>query len=86
MSQDIQKLRDKISEIDTELIDLLGKRFALSAEIGRLKDELQLPIVIESIEKPVIARARAAEAGVSADTMESIFREIIKGSVETQER
>ncbi|MCP4144822.1 MAG: chorismate mutase [bacterium] len=86
MSQDIQKLRDKISEIDAELIDLLGKRFALSAEIGRLKDKLQLPIVIESIEKPVIARARAAESGVSADTMESIFREIIKGSVETQER
>ncbi len=86
MSQEIQELRDKISEIDTELIDLLGKRFALSTEIGRLKDELQLPIVIESIEKPVIARARAAAAGVSADTMESIFREIIKGSVETQER
>lgn len=44
MSLEIDSLRLKLLDIDQELISLLGRRMSISAEIGKLKNELQLPI------------------------------------------
>lgn len=44
MSLEIDALRSKLLDIDQELIGLLGRRMAISKDIGRLKRQLELPI------------------------------------------
>ena len=40
------KLRDKIDDVDQQLVDLLALRLALVAEVGDIKSEHGLPIYV----------------------------------------
>jgi chorismate mutase/prephenate dehydrogenase len=81
-------LRDTIAELDRALLELLRRRMAVAEEVGRIKAERGAPIVVRDVEHQVLARARlqAASCGVSEEVLESIFRAIIRGSVERQHR
>lgn len=81
-------LRDAIADCDRALFELLRRRMEIAGEIGRLKAERGAPIVVRDVEHQVLARARqhAAACGVSEEVLESIFRAIIRGSVERQHR
>jgi chorismate mutase/prephenate dehydrogenase len=91
MSEDdapLSTLRDEISEVDRALLELLRRRMDLAAEVGRIKAEEGLPIVVRGVEDRVLTRARqkAEECGVSEEVLESIFQAIMRGSVERQHR
>jgi chorismate mutase / prephenate dehydrogenase len=81
-------LRDAIAELDRALLELLRRRMEIAGEVGRIKAERGAPIVVRDVEHQVLQRARqqAASCGVSEDVLESIFRAVIRGSVERQHR
>jgi len=81
-------LRESISEVDRALLELLRRRMELAAEVGRIKAESDLPIVVRDVEDRVLVRARqnAAACGVSESVMEAVFTAIIRGAVERQHR
>jgi chorismate mutase/prephenate dehydrogenase len=81
-------LRDAIADLDRALLELLRRRMDVAGEVGRVKAERNAPIVVRDVEHRVLARARqqAASCGVSEEVLESIFRAIIRGSVERQHR
>jgi chorismate mutase/prephenate dehydrogenase len=85
---DLGNLRDDISEVDRALLELLRRRMELAAEVGRIKAERGLPIVVRDVEDRVLVRARqnAAACGVSESVMEEVFAAIIRGAVERQHR
>ena len=56
MDKRIQKLREQIDEIDEEIIQFLKKRMGISKEVGKLKDELHIPIEDKKREKEIIDR------------------------------
>jgi chorismate mutase/prephenate dehydrogenase len=87
-SAELSALRDEISEVDRGLLELLRRRMDLAAEVGRIKAEAGLPIVVRGVEDRVLTRARqkAEECGVSEEVLESIFQAIMRGSVERQHR
>lgn len=39
-----QQLRKEIDKLDSEILRLLGKRFSLTRKIGKIKQEIDLPI------------------------------------------
>lgn len=87
-SDSLSGLRDSISEVDRALLELLRRRMDLAAEVGRIKAESNLPVVVRDVEDQVLGRARqhAEACGVSEDVMESVFQAIMRGSVERQYR
>jgi len=84
----LTSLRDEIADVDRALLELLRRRLDLAADVGRLKAEAALPVVVLDVEDRILTRARAhAEAcGVSEDVMAAIFQAIIRSSVERQYR
>ena len=87
-SDSLSTLRDSISEIDRALLELLRRRMDFAAEVGRVKAEANLPVVVRDVEDQVLGRARqhAEACGVSEEVMESVFQAIMRGSVERQYR
>jgi chorismate mutase/prephenate dehydrogenase len=86
--KEIERLRARIAGIDQEILGLLRQRMDSAEEVGRLKAEVGLPIVVRGVEERVLDRARrhARECGVSSDVMNQIFQAILRGSVERQHR
>ncbi len=88
MRDELRTLRESIAEVDRRLVELLHQRMELSARVGRVKTVSGSEVVARDVEDQILSRAReAAEAaGVSAAAMESIFREVLRASVERQHR
>jgi chorismate mutase/prephenate dehydrogenase len=88
MSRDIATLRDEIARLDRTLLEILGRRFELAEEVGRIKAGGGHPVVVREVEQRVLTRARDAAVlcGVSPEVMENIFSAIIRGAVERQHR
>jgi chorismate mutase/prephenate dehydrogenase len=88
MSDELRRLRESIAGVDRELLELLHRRMELSARVGRVKAASGMAVVARDVEDRVLGRARdqAAAAGVSEEAMESIFRGILRASVERQHR
>ncbi|HEX4960598.1 MAG TPA: chorismate mutase [Thermoanaerobaculia bacterium] len=84
----LSTLRDSLAEIDRALLELLRRRMDLAAEIGRIKAEAAMPVVVRDVEDRILTRARqhAEACGVSEEVMESVFQAILRGSVERQYR
>lgn len=87
-SDPLSPLRDSLAEIDRALLELLRRRMDLAAEVGRIKAEAAMPVVVRDVEDRVLTRARqhAEACGVSEEVMESVFQAILRGSVERQYR
>jgi len=81
-------LRDSLADIDRALLELLRRRMDLAAEVGRIKAEAGLEVVVRDVEDRVLTRARqqAEACGVSPEVMEGVFKAILQGSVERQYR
>lgn len=84
----LSDLRDSIAEVDRALLELLRRRMELAAQVGRIKADSAMPVVVRDLEDRVLTRARqyAEACGVSEEVMESVFQAIIRGSVERQYR
>ena len=72
-------LRSSLDNIDSALILLLNERFRLTAKIGAIKRELELPAVDPEREAEIFAHisALAAEIGLDVDFSQRVFRLIV---------
>lgn len=79
-------LRGLIDALDHDLLQLLGQRDNLVAEIARYKRRHQIPIRDYTREREIIAdrRTRADPLGLSSELIESMFRLILWGSRDRQ--
>lgn len=84
----LDKLRNKINNIDNKLISLLGERAKLSAEVARFKKKHKLPIMSLKREKEIISRTieLARSKKVSKDLAKKIIQLIIEDSKKIQRR
>ncbi|QUM79577.1 bifunctional chorismate mutase/prephenate dehydrogenase [Moritella sp. 5] len=76
------KLRDKIDDVDQQLVDLLAQRLALVAEVGEIKSEHGLPIYVPERETAMLGKRReeAEEKGVPGDLIEDVLRRVMRES------
>ncbi len=79
-------LRDRIMELDDEIIRLIGERRSLAVEIGRVKQELGLPVLDPAREARVVRRVaeRAREQGVDPELARDVIWRIISAARQAQ--
>ncbi|MCL4410549.1 MAG: bifunctional chorismate mutase/prephenate dehydrogenase [Gammaproteobacteria bacterium] len=82
MDERLKALRDQIDATDSELVQVLAKRMALSRQIGDVKQELGQPLYVPAREAALISarRAEAEEAGLSGDLVEDVLRRTMRES------
>jgi chorismate mutase len=87
MTEDIEKLRKKIDEVDENILRWLGERSEICRSIGLMKKENSLPIIDPIRESEVFAniRGKAADFGLDADQVEAIYRQIVNMCSSVQE-
>lgn len=75
----LQKYREQIDAIDTQLLDLFGQRFAIIRAVGRLKAENNIDVVQSARAVQVVERAMrmAAERGVDPDYIRGVYESMI---------
>jgi chorismate mutase/prephenate dehydratase len=74
-------LRAQIDKFDLHILDLLNKRAAVAAQIGKVKVEQGGDVFSAAREEEVLTNVLAANPGpLDAVTIKSIFRELISGS------
>ena len=80
--RDLPDLRDLIDRTDQQLIDLLGRRRDLVAEVARFKTRHGTPVYVPEREAALLQarRAEAQAAGVSPDLVEDLLRRIMRES------
>ncbi|HUP88575.1 MAG TPA: chorismate mutase [Longimicrobiales bacterium] len=79
MSDKLAELRDRIEQIDRDLVRLIAERVALAREVGEVKREHNLPTLDPAREAVIIRRsgALAREAGLSEDDVREIFWHLV---------
>lgn len=84
----LDDLRQRVNEIDRQLISLVAERKAVSAEVARVKRSTGYPTRDYQREREVIlgVRSMAAELGVSPALAEELLRLLIRSSLTTQEQ
>ncbi len=85
---DLKELRQRLDEIDAQLIQLIAERQDKSREIARVKRATGKATRDYQREREVIVGAReaASRAGVSPQVAESLMRMLIRSSLTTQEQ
>ena len=85
-SQQLNTLREGIDELDSQLVELLAKRSALTTQVGQIKAEAGMPVYVPEREKALITsrRAQAEAQGVSPDLTEDLLRRIMREPYHTQ--
>ena len=75
---DIADWRKKIDELDLRLVDLINQRAAAAREIGKLKNDTNLPIYEPAREKLILENVKAANRGPLPDSeIQHVFERII---------
>lgn len=84
----LEDLRQRVTDIDRQLIALVAERKAVSEEVARVKRATGKPTRDYEREREVIlgVRALAAERGVSPELAEQLLRLLIRSSLTTQEQ
>lgn len=75
----LSDLRNEVDRLDEALIDILGQRFRVTQEIGKLKKANSLPPVDAEREKRQVERIKglARKAGVKDEVALKVLRVII---------
>ena len=84
----LEDLRQRMNDLDRQLIHLVAERKALSEEVARVKRATGKPTRDYEREREVIlgVRAMAADRGVSGELAEQLLRLLIRSSLTTQEQ
>lgn len=84
----LQEIRERLSELDRQLLALIAERQRLSREVAEAKRTEGRATRDFSRERDVLmqARATADSLGISPALAESVLRLLIRGSLTTQER
>ena len=81
LSLDLDKLRSKIDDIDSKLVEMLNQRAKIVVEIGKVKNQNDKPIYAPEREKKVIEKIIAANKGpLPEKCLTAIWREMMSGS------
>ena len=88
ISMTLEELRDELSAVDRQLVELIAERQRLVGEIGRNKQATGTGTRDYAREKDVLdmGRARAEELGLDPDLAENVLTELIRSSLASQER
>jgi chorismate mutase len=81
----LEELREKIDEIDRDIIGLLRKRFEIVGDIARLKGDLQLKVEDDQRERDIIENCKRAAKGLDEEFVEELMRLILSQSKKIQE-
>jgi len=86
--KEIDNLREKIAEIDAELLNLVAERMRIARRIALQKQALGLDIRQPDMEKKVLERVErlADEIGLPKQLVTQLFSAILASSVEEQTR
>jgi chorismate mutase len=77
-TDDLARCRERIDEIDGNLVNLLNERTAIVEEIGRIKQNLSLAIYEPKREEQVFANITLHNRGpLSTEAIKRIFERII---------
>ena len=77
----LEELRNKINELDAQLVKLLNERARVVVEIGKLKNKTGKAVYAPDREKEVFARiAKANEGPLPDKSLVAIWRELMSGS------
>ena len=86
MDKRILELRQQIDAIDEEVIRLLKKRMGISKEVGKLKEELHIPVEDKGREEEIIHRlTQQAGQNLTEEQLIRIFTAVFKFSKQIQE-
>ncbi|HYV98421.1 MAG TPA: bifunctional chorismate mutase/prephenate dehydrogenase [Gemmatimonadaceae bacterium] len=85
---DLTALRERIRQIDAELVALAGERISIARAVGEAKREQNLPTTDYRQERVVLDRARAASErhGLDPKVAEVLIATLIRASVSAQDR
>ena len=85
MDKRIIELRQQIDQIDVDIIQLLKKRMGISKEVGKLKEELDIPVEDKGREQEIIDRLTSqAGRNLSEEQLIRIFTAVFKSSKQVQ--
>ena len=77
----LDELRQRIDDLDHQLVQLINERAKVVVEVGELKSKTDKPIYAPDREKQVFARITEANEGPLPDkTLKAIWRELMSGS------
>lgn len=77
----IRQLRSQIDRLDTQILKLLNERASVAGEIGSLKTDLKAEVFSPAREEEVLLHVLQANKGpLDANTIRTIFRELMSGS------
>ena len=84
---ELERLRSRITELDAELVRLVGARRDLVLRVGRLKADLGMPVMDPSREAAVVRRAAelSREVGVDEELTRDVIWRIIASARQAQE-
>lgn len=87
MADKVRILRDAIGHIDTEILDLIFQRQTLARELGKLKQQMGLPVRNCDVEQSHIVSGLlfANTIGLSADLTREVIQLLIKHAAIAQE-
>lgn len=85
--QNLDSLRDRIRQLDLELLARVAERVKLARQVGEIKRQLKLPTVDYAQEREVLERARAVakERGLDPGVAEDLLAGLIRASVMAQD-
>jgi chorismate mutase len=84
--EDLQALRKRVNDIDTQILKALSERVAVCRKIGEHKKQQGLPIRDQSREEEVYSkiRDRAVEFQLEPARIEGLYREIVNMCIDIQ--
>ncbi len=84
--QELEKLRNKIDDIDIEILELLNKRAEVVIEVGKTKQDKQLKIHSPEREREILKRLRDRNPGPFPNgALKLIYEEILSASLALQQ-
>ncbi|MBQ5750773.1 MAG: bifunctional 3-deoxy-7-phosphoheptulonate synthase/chorismate mutase type II [Bacteroidaceae bacterium] len=88
ITETLSQLRQRIDNLDNDLISLLAERMRVSREIGHYKKENNMPIFQAHRYDEILTKrmAQASSLGMSPDFMKSVLEAIHEESVQQQVR
>jgi chorismate mutase / prephenate dehydrogenase len=83
----LKNLRNEIDAIDSQFVELLAKRQAVTTKVGALKSQVGMPIYAPEREEQLISmrRGQAIDAGVSPELIEDVLRRLMRDSYVSQD-
>lgn len=81
---DMIEMRDKIDELDKQLLDVLEKRFEVTNEVGKFKAENKLPVEDKDREQKIIEK-RSSQTSLSQEFVEKLYGMIFAESKKLQQ-